>query len=200
MSIHTKDHPRVNTSVPRRTSTTDTPDPSPHFDPGLLNNGENHDDAAENVQITVPGWPTLATLMADKPDLQAFSSFADLNVKSLLYYQAELIHLRKQLHKAEWNDHRQSDRNDPAANYAEDLESLFMMVADPDEKTPEQWTIMCKIREVLDKYSKFSLKYSCNMLIKSCIKTMRFYNSHKCRHLGIQIVLMCRVCDIVWDG
>jgi hypothetical protein len=158
MNLYTQDHPMVITSVPRRASTADTSGSSPHIGPALLNNGENQHVGRKNVQIAVPGWPTLATLMADKPDLQAFCSFADLNIKSLLYYQAELIHLRKQLHKAEWKDHY--DGNDTAAKYAEDLESLFMMVADPDEKTPEQWAIMCKIREVLDKYSKFSLKCS----------------------------------------
>jgi hypothetical protein len=157
ISIYLEDHPMVDTSVPRRTSIADTPGLS-HIDPPLSNNGENQHNAPEDVQTTVPGWPTLAKLMGCAPDIQTFSSFADLNVKSLLYYQAELVHLRKQLHTAEWKDYKQDNRNGPAANYAEDLESLFMMVADPDEKTPDQWTIMCKIREVLDKYSKFSLK------------------------------------------
>jgi hypothetical protein len=43
--------------------------------------------------------------MADNTDLQAFTAFTDLNVKSLLYYQAQLTEIRKRLHMIGWEDH-----------------------------------------------------------------------------------------------
>jgi hypothetical protein len=47
------------------------------------------------------GWPELTRLMAVNADFQAFSAFTDLNVKSSLYYQSELVYLRKKLHQME---------------------------------------------------------------------------------------------------
>jgi len=152
ISISAPDQLVVNTSVPRRTSTDDASGPSPFIGPSV----SNYVDPSKDVEHPVPGWPSLATIMSAKPDLQAFPSFADLSIKSLLYYQAELVYLRKKLHKAEWDDYREGDENDPAAKYAENLGFLFKMVDDQNEKTPAQWTIICRIRDVLDKYSKFS--------------------------------------------
>jgi hypothetical protein len=61
----------------------------------------NPDDRAENANYPVPGWPSLARFISQTPDLEAFPSFSDLAIKSLLYYQAELASLRKELNKAE---------------------------------------------------------------------------------------------------
>ena len=155
MSISPPDKRAVNISVPQEISEDDTLGPPPPIS-HAASSFPTPDDPSEDVSIPVPGWPRLATIMTAKADLQAFSSFTDLNIKSLLYYQAELVHLRKQLHKAEWEDYREGNENDPAANYAVNLDYLFTMVAEPDQRTPKQWAIMCKIREVLDKYSKFS--------------------------------------------
>ncbi|KAJ4986323.1 hypothetical protein SVAN01_08140 [Stagonosporopsis vannaccii] len=44
-----------------------------------------------------PGWPLLAKKMADVPEFAAFSRFRELNVKNLLYYQAELKVVEDQL-------------------------------------------------------------------------------------------------------
>ena len=43
------------------------------------------------------GWPHLAHLMSDVPEFAAFSRFRELNVKNLLYYQAELNIVQEQL-------------------------------------------------------------------------------------------------------
>jgi hypothetical protein len=79
---------------------------------------EDLDDSrnpANDVHSAVYGWPALARIMDDIPRLQAFASFSDLNIKSLLYYQAELIYLRKRLHQIEWNDFRApGSRRSPA--------------------------------------------------------------------------------------
>jgi hypothetical protein len=56
-------------------------------------------DLADDANNPVPRWPSLARLIASSPALEAFPSFLNLAIKSLLYYQAGLIHLRKELHR-----------------------------------------------------------------------------------------------------
>lgn len=103
----------------------------------------------KDVNTPVPGWPALTRVIARNPELEAFPSFSDLAIKSLLYYQAELVYLRKQLHQVEYRDYFHG--NEPESNFAEDLEQLFMVRESGTE--PEQWIIMEKIRRVLEKYS-----------------------------------------------
>jgi hypothetical protein len=119
--------------------------PSFAFNPG---------DPANNVNYPVAGWPTLAQIIAQKPDLEAFPSFKDLSIKSLLYYQAELISLRKELHKVEWADFRIS--NEDSSSFAENLSHLISArnkAIRNKEDPPQQWIIIEKIRNTLEKYS-----------------------------------------------
>jgi hypothetical protein len=110
---------------------------------------ESFTDNDININVTLPGWPTVATIMAADDDFQAFPSFLDLNIKSLLYYQAELVSLRKQLHTAEWEDSRRKGLPFPSpSTFSNDVECLLLR---PDS---EQWKYIDKIREVLTKYSK----------------------------------------------
>jgi hypothetical protein len=125
------------------------------------NNPDSPDNPANDVNRPVPGWPTLAKVMAQTPDFEAFASFKDLSIKSLLYYQAELIYLRKSLHKLEWEDYRQSDLV-VNSSFANDLTTLIEARDDsiankkPDRpvELPQQWVLIEKIRSTLDKYSK----------------------------------------------
>jgi hypothetical protein len=120
---------------------------------------------ANNVNIPVDGWPTLAKIVAQKPDLEAFASFTDLNIKSLLYYQAELMYLRKKLHKVEWRDFRTSN-SENSSSYAENLEFLMSDRDNSEESRengdeepelmPEQWILIEKIRKTLNKYSNIT--------------------------------------------
>lgn len=106
-----------------------------------------------DVETATSGWPALARTIADNAALEAFPSFADLHVKSLLYYQAELVLLRKKLHFAEFNDHRNGDASQK--KFAGDLQGLINNVRDkPKDKQPNQWQLIEEIRFVLDKYSK----------------------------------------------
>ena len=43
------------------------------------------------------GWPSLAHVMSGVPEYAAFSRFTELNIKNLLYYQAELDILRQEI-------------------------------------------------------------------------------------------------------
>jgi hypothetical protein len=128
--------------------------------------------ADEDVTRPVNGWPALAKLIADNPDLEAFPSFTDLNIKSLLYYQAELIRLRKLLHEAEYEDYRQPEA-EKVSKFADDLGFLFRgrdraeqsegkqlpgeKPEVPKPEVPKQWVLIEKIRIVLEKYSKFRI-------------------------------------------
>jgi hypothetical protein len=122
-------------------------------------------DLSGDVNFPVPGWPLLAKLIAENPNLEAFPTFRDLSIKSLLYYQAELIYLRKELHKAEWQDFRQlededEDEEEPSAF----AENLWMFISAKERalngggEMPKQWAIIERIRTTLDKYSKLFSK------------------------------------------
>jgi hypothetical protein len=101
--------------------------------------------------------------MAQTPDFEAFASFKDLSIKSLLYYQAELIYLREALHKLEWGDNRQP-KNVVNSRFADDLtklirardKSIANKELDKPVQLPEQWVLIEKIRSTLDKYRKIS--------------------------------------------
>jgi hypothetical protein len=131
--------------------------PSDFKSPGVLSQAASSGrDPAGDVNNPVDGWPLLAKVMATNSSLEAFPTFTDLGIKSLLYYQAELIYLRKKLHRAEWTDYRHSGKDDKSY-FAEDLE-LFIIARDEalkkGEEPPEQWEIIEKIRTTLGKYSK----------------------------------------------
>jgi hypothetical protein len=115
-----------------------------------------HFDPADNVNRPVPGWPALANLISNAHHLEAFPSFADLAIKSLLYYQAELISLRKDLHKAEWADYRNIDNEDHAENLGFLISARDNAIKN-NTQLPEQWVLMEKIRTTLEKYSQLLL-------------------------------------------
>ena len=86
------------------------------------------------------------------PEAALFRRFASLNIQNLLYYQAELTILEKQLRVFETEGcPLQASVPDkiPAAvgRYATDWAWLVNQPQNP------QWQCMLKIRDVLDKYS-----------------------------------------------
>jgi hypothetical protein len=158
---------KSNTSLPR---VSDSPLPSPtlsqastHVDPRSITDPDDERNPANNVNFPVDGWPTLARIIATKPDLEAFASFTDLGIKSLLYYQAELIYLRKKLHEEEWKDFR-TDDIEKSSKYADNLEALILgreASIESKEKDnenslplPRQWVLIERIRATLKEYSK----------------------------------------------
>lgn len=107
--------------------------------------------AEDDLDNPVHGWPQVAVLMAKTPDFASFSRFRDLNIKSLLYYQAELSRLRKKLHEAELEDARRGDTE--ASKYALRADKLMRSEAPNNE----QWEIVKKIRIALKEYSESNL-------------------------------------------
>jgi hypothetical protein len=115
----------------------------------------------EDRSRPAPGWPELVKLISETPDFEAFPAFTDLNLKSLLYDQAELTILRKELHAAEWEDKRTPPRDDDdddgtvePSDYAKRLDALFLSRSAKDPKSRKQWELIKQIREVLKEYSK----------------------------------------------
>ena len=106
-------------------------------------------DVENDLDRPVPGWPRVAMLMAKTPDFASFSRFRDLNIKSLLYYQAELTKLRAKLHEEEWQDYRRGDED--AREFASRADYLIMS---EDEVNHRQWDIMKQIRVLLKEYSE----------------------------------------------
>jgi uncharacterized protein (DUF4415 family) len=96
----------------------------------------------------VPGWPRVAELMAQTQDFAAFKRYRDLNVKSLLYYQAEIEMLRKKLHKEEWADSQRGDDNQRL--YARRID---YMIKSKNKNTGTQWQTVIELRRVLKEYS-----------------------------------------------
>lgn len=67
---------------------------------------DDEHDASYDLKQPCHGWPELVNLMVQNPHFESYQAFRDLNIKSLLYYQAELVQLRRDLHGIEWRDHR----------------------------------------------------------------------------------------------
>jgi hypothetical protein len=101
------------------------------------------------------GWPIVTKVIVENPGLEAFPSFRDLNIKSLLYYQGELDQLRTELQKQEWDDDNIRPRfQDVELNPAAEVEHLLLCKHLDNRK---QLDLITEIREVLNKYSTFSL-------------------------------------------
>ena len=108
---------------------------------------EDHLDASQDLKQNCHGWPELVDVMVRHPNFESFQAFRDLNIKSLLYYQAELVSLRKDLHEIEWQDHRKGGK---AGKICGDIENLLLTKFGEEH---EQLDKMNEIREVLKKYS-----------------------------------------------
>lgn len=150
-------------------SMTEVPSAQPSPLPGLkfedtrdiLDESEDDDDdelaPRNNLEKPLPGWPELAKVISTTPDFEAFPAFTDLNLKSLLYYQAELTLLRRKLHEAEYDDSRTlaHDGLEPGA-YGKRLDKMFLSRNDKFKDKPKwqkQWTLIKQIRELLKEYS-----------------------------------------------
>ncbi|KAE9363992.1 hypothetical protein N431DRAFT_356410 [Stipitochalara longipes BDJ] len=115
----------------------------------------------KDVTIPVPGWPALAQLISKNPELEAFPSFSDLAIKSLLYYQAELIYLRQQLHQEEYKDYYNGEG--AQAHFADNLSVLFGVrdhAISENAEPPKQWILIEEIRNILEKYNATLLRLS----------------------------------------
>jgi hypothetical protein len=132
-------------------------DSPPGYPPTLCDNCKHIIPQSNPREGPLPGWPMVTKIIADNPGLEAFPSFRDLNIKSLLYYQGELDQLRTKLQIQEWNDH-----DNPPHSVGGDLILAARVDHLLDSKRLDnvgrkQFGLIAEIREVLNKYSTFSL-------------------------------------------
>jgi hypothetical protein len=106
----------------------------------------------EDISKPLHGWPALAKAMEDHPDFEVFPTYRDLNIKSLLYYQAELDDLRSQLHRFEWEDHCRGGFDD-AETLSSDVSALLDCGKAKGSRRAMQMSLVEDIRKVLEKYS-----------------------------------------------
>jgi hypothetical protein len=120
-------------------------------------------DPEEDLEHPVHGWPEVAKLIAKYPDFEAFPTFKDLQLKSLLYYQGELDYLRKELHKLEWQDHRDGTFVG-AEQLSERVDTLVVCGEigreEKDSTAGQQMELVERIRTVLKNYNEALLQYS----------------------------------------
>lgn len=86
--------------------------------------------------------------MAKTPDFAAFSRFRDLNIKSLLYYQAQLTLLRKEL-----QDKESADNARPSGEKRSKFGERADFLVEADGENRNQFVIVEKMRKVLKEYS-----------------------------------------------
>ncbi|KAI9773865.1 MAG: hypothetical protein M1840_006091 [Geoglossum simile] len=120
----------------------------PSSSASLSSGSEEEYHVTKDLNNPVEGWPRVALLMAKTPDFAAFSRFRDLNVKSLLYYQAQLTNLRRKLHEMEYEDARGDDEEKREFAGRAD----FLMSSEGSD----QLELIKEIRVLLKEYSEYA--------------------------------------------
>jgi hypothetical protein len=143
-SIH---EPSIETQSERQSPTSPDADKAIQADSSSLETFDEFYVTQDDLDEPVKGWPQLAFFIARNPKLAAFSRFGDLNVKSLLYYQAQLIRLRKKLHLQEKRD--EEGGNEATKDFANRADSLVV------SEGSAQWKLITEIRLLLKEYSGF---------------------------------------------
>lgn len=132
---------------------------------------DDNDDDTEGVlepkydlEKPLRGWPQLAKLISVTPGFEAFPAFTDLNLKSLLYYQAEITRLRQKLHEAEYADHQSLNISGlEPRSYVKRLDKMFFSRDKEFENKPNlqrQWLLIKEIRGLLKEYNEALIQYS----------------------------------------
>jgi hypothetical protein len=92
------------------------------------------------------GYAKVAQLMGTHTEFAMFRRFKGLNMRNLLYLQAEITHLEAELQRLATVDAKHRDRE----HHAHDWWSLSQGEGEGDM---EQWETVLDIREKLEKYS-----------------------------------------------
>ena len=107
-------------------------------------------------------YDSLSHVMSEHPELLVLRTFSALNIKTLLYYEAELAQLEVELQEIESED--QACGISPRQQYGADWKSLSAspdahMVSSTNLLTQHprdalQWQVFSRVRIVLREYSK----------------------------------------------
>jgi hypothetical protein len=99
------------------------------------------------------GYPKLACEMGSMPEIAILRRFASLNVQNLLYFQAELVILEKDLREMELESSRlqcEGRPRMPETGYAQDW---YWLGHDDNDPHNRQWQTVLRIRQRLKEYS-----------------------------------------------
>lgn len=97
------------------------------------------------------GYPKLAEHMSSAPEISIFRRFEALNRQNILYLQAELTTLERELRNLE-AESATCDAADPRSQYSRDWE--WMNTTDENSNVNPQWELFLRIRAILKEYSK----------------------------------------------
>ena len=114
----------------------------------------------EDLEKPCHGWPSVVNIMVKNPGFASFQAFRDLHIKSLLYYQAELVSMREEIHGIEWEDHDRGGFAD-SEKLSEDAEFLLQTESNftSQDKGSKQIRKIKDMRKVLKEYSKQSFQF-----------------------------------------
>ena len=91
----------------------------------------------------------LAALMGEHQELAVFRRFQTLNAKSLLYMQAEILHLGSELKSIELEDQRSKDIHRASLHT-----SVFNLKESSDSDHHLQWSKATELRDKIKRYSR----------------------------------------------
>lgn len=130
-------------------SSTVCTDRDSHIDASLAGKMSYNDP----FQHLIPGYPKLAAKIEVLPEVAIYRKFGALNAQNLLYLQAELTSLERDLRDQQIADHneRSLDPNVKKYKYARSWEWLRESA---DDGSTAQLDLVIKIRETLKEYSK----------------------------------------------
>ena len=98
----------------------------------------------------ISGYPKFAGRMELIPEIAIFRRFGALNAQNLLYLQAQLVYLERQLRDCE-----KADNANGHEDYAVDW---FWLQRSAEDGDGTQWDLVKEIRKVLKEYSNRSSK------------------------------------------
>lgn len=98
------------------------------------------------------GYAKIASRMVAYPELAIVRRFKQLNIQNVLYLQAQLHHLEKQLYSLAKVDIQSS--SEQRKLYSRDWYTLSQSLESSDElHRGDQWELVLQIRQVLKEYS-----------------------------------------------
>ncbi|KAL9111906.1 MAG: hypothetical protein Q9227_003756 [Pyrenula ochraceoflavens] len=108
-----------------------------------------HDD------LLICGYPRLAWKMGTDPSIAMIRKFTALNNESLLYFQAELVKLEKDLREIQRKNHTPTGNEEPEVDPRCSADWQWLGIIEPE---CEQWQTVLEIRRVLKDYNKALLQ------------------------------------------
>lgn len=97
------------------------------------------------------GYSKIASFMQEHPEDVIVRRFAALNLQNILYLQAEVINLQRDIEKLEADNNSSGEEDRP--DFAFDWYSLAHMHSTPG--AGEQWEKWLQLRKALKEYSQF---------------------------------------------